>query len=413
MKPIILTTSLGWIDFSKEQRNRVGAVLDLLKLEGVVDELGVGTVRDLLADRMFPGISTIQTRAKYFFFIPYILRNYQILESAKKKKISPSKFLEQEEFSLMWDLSEKYKDVPNNGVIGISKKRGSPIVRRPSAIYWNGIYTYGLIDTRGLGADSFLKSVGKNSVSELLSSQDKGDDGSKDDADVDFENIYRIKVPFKKDWRSHLEMELEIDEADFLRDQFSSKAEGTLLSLLLGNDRVWKIFQASQSFHEFAKSCMGIELPKKILNDIQLAHDFSELMYGSNIFYNLLLQKRKFESEVFRADWENWKDQLFKEMIIGKSFDPQNIFTFGRINRESTIKFIESFWLMAQQGFINEDQLEKMIKGQELGVKGKKARLYPNKLHDVQAEKKLGLGRFEYRFRQVKVIVNDIRNPKQ
>lgn len=30
------------------------------------DELGIGTVRDAFADALFPGTSTIQTRAHYF-----------------------------------------------------------------------------------------------------------------------------------------------------------------------------------------------------------------------------------------------------------------------------------------------------------------------------------------------------------
>lgn len=407
-----MTATLGWIDFSKEQKNRVGAVLDLLKFEGMVDELGVGTVRDLLADRMFPGISTIQTRAKYFFYIPYILRDYQLLPPSQKRKISASKFLEQSEFQLMWDLSKKYKEIPDNGVIGISIKQGEPIVRRPSAIYWNGIYSFGLMDTKGLGAESFLKSVSSSSPTELLGSQEEGDEGSKDDADVDYENIFRIKFPHNKNWRTNLNINLDDDEADILKSKIISKAEGTLLASLLEDDGIWKIFQAAKSFHEFAKACTHYRLPSSILNDIYLAHDFSELMYGSNIFYNILLQKKKFGTEHFRAEWEEWKGRLFEEMILGESFSPDEIFKLGRVSRESTMNFIKEFWKMAQKGFKDEIGLEKLISGQELGVKGGKARLIPNRSHDIQQEKKLGLGRFDYRFRQAKVIINDIRNPR-
>ncbi|GEO11803.1 DUF6361 family protein [Segetibacter aerophilus] len=56
--------SIGWIDFSPAHRDKVGAALDLLRPEGMVDELGLGSLRDGLANQMFPGISTIQTRAK-------------------------------------------------------------------------------------------------------------------------------------------------------------------------------------------------------------------------------------------------------------------------------------------------------------------------------------------------------------
>ena len=65
-----MPSSLGWIDFSSEHRDRVKTVLDLLATPGVVDELGIGIIRDAFSDMFFPGITTIQTRAKYFIVIP-------------------------------------------------------------------------------------------------------------------------------------------------------------------------------------------------------------------------------------------------------------------------------------------------------------------------------------------------------
>ena len=64
---------LGWIDFSKDERNKVLSVIHLLDEPGAVDELGLGAIRDAFADYFFPGTSTVQTRAKYFLIVPYIL----------------------------------------------------------------------------------------------------------------------------------------------------------------------------------------------------------------------------------------------------------------------------------------------------------------------------------------------------
>ncbi|MCR5324005.1 MAG: DUF6361 family protein [Lachnospiraceae bacterium] len=41
---------IGWIDFSKDERNKVLNVIHLLDEPGAVDELGIGAVRDAFAD---------------------------------------------------------------------------------------------------------------------------------------------------------------------------------------------------------------------------------------------------------------------------------------------------------------------------------------------------------------------------
>jgi len=79
-------SGIGWIDFSPEHRDKVASVIDLLKPEGRVDELGIGVIRDALSDTLFPGTSTIQTRAKYFLIIPRILKEFQIAFQNKAKK---------------------------------------------------------------------------------------------------------------------------------------------------------------------------------------------------------------------------------------------------------------------------------------------------------------------------------------
>lgn len=61
---------LGWIDFSKTERDKVISILDLLSEPGVLDELGIAQIRDGFANLFFPGTTTIQTRAKYFLIVP-------------------------------------------------------------------------------------------------------------------------------------------------------------------------------------------------------------------------------------------------------------------------------------------------------------------------------------------------------
>lgn len=52
---------------------------------GTVDDLGVGAVRDAIADHLFPGISTIQTRAKYFLFLAWIFKSLEQSQVADER----------------------------------------------------------------------------------------------------------------------------------------------------------------------------------------------------------------------------------------------------------------------------------------------------------------------------------------
>ena len=65
---------LGWVDFSKEERDKALGFLQALQEQGAVDELGIGTIRDQIADALFPGTSTLITRAKYYLLVPCIIR---------------------------------------------------------------------------------------------------------------------------------------------------------------------------------------------------------------------------------------------------------------------------------------------------------------------------------------------------
>ena len=78
-------SSIGWVDFSSEHREKVKSVIDLLSTPGVIDELGIGVIRDSFSDSLFPGVSTIQTRAKYFLTIPRIFKDYEKLSTKKRR----------------------------------------------------------------------------------------------------------------------------------------------------------------------------------------------------------------------------------------------------------------------------------------------------------------------------------------
>lgn len=77
---------LGWIDFSKTERNKGLSVLDLLSEDSTLDELNIAPKKDGFADIFIPGTSTIQTRDKYFFAVAYALKDLEKMSETNPKK---------------------------------------------------------------------------------------------------------------------------------------------------------------------------------------------------------------------------------------------------------------------------------------------------------------------------------------
>lgn len=396
---------IGWIDFSPTHRDRVGSVLDLLGSSGVVDELGVGTLRDAIADTLFPGISTIQTRAKYFFIIPYILREYQDLKPQLRRDRSAALYLRTRENEIMWALAEKHGHKEGKGVIGISKKKPAELARRPSAIYWNGLHSYRFILTGGLALDPFLKARSGRSVESLLASTPESDDQGADDRDHDYENLFRIKVPRKRGWGKDLDLPLDPEEAGFFRDRIKELAGDCLIGHLAEDDRFWMICQAKDRFRDFSWAAMELPVKGDWKNQVRLAHDFSLLMHGAHIFYNGLLQTGKFGANPYQEDWEQWRKTLPTMMIDFQKFDMEELFRMATRKAE----FVEAWWTQARKGFPDRKVLTELIRIQELQNKGPKARLNGQKFGDVVQDEWIGLDHLEYRYGNAKTILQDIR----
>ena len=56
---------IAWLDASREDQRRMREIVNLFTQSESRDELGVGQVRDAFSDSLFPGTSTLHTRARY------------------------------------------------------------------------------------------------------------------------------------------------------------------------------------------------------------------------------------------------------------------------------------------------------------------------------------------------------------
>ena len=176
---------LGWIDFSKEDRQKALDVINLLSEQGAVDELGIGIIRDAFANYFFPGTSTIQTRAKYFLIVPYVLR--EAVDGRYGKDVNRVlRAIDSAEKDCGIRLLEA--DPKAEGVIGTRVLPNGWVARKPSDIYWNGIRTFGIFCDYGLSIPEYVSLAVKlkeqKSVSRLGNRNDDAEENDKDDSDA-------------------------------------------------------------------------------------------------------------------------------------------------------------------------------------------------------------------------------------
>ena len=129
--------NIGWVFYSEKQRENLETIISMTQEPGTLDELGLGSVRDGFANLFFPGTSTIQTRAKYFILVPWILNEIY------RKNDDFTAFrtiLRREEIRVIESL---LKTEDQSGLIG--KEAKERLKRMPSSIYWNGLKSYRII----------------------------------------------------------------------------------------------------------------------------------------------------------------------------------------------------------------------------------------------------------------------------
>tara|TARA_B110000503_G_scaffold4977_1_gene6607 strand:- start:5097 stop:6299 length:1203 start_codon:yes stop_codon:yes gene_type:complete len=392
----------GWIDFSNEQRDKVFSVIELLNTGGTVDELGIGSVRDNIADWLFPGVSTIQTRPKYFIILTDIFLGY--LQRYQKGEKLPllSTYLKSEEHRIMHLLAKNHSYKDGDGVIGVTvAQTNGELARKASSVYWNGLRTHKLIDTE-LSSTEYLI---QNDLSKFNPDGDVMDDKHL------IEEQFAIRAPLFSAIKEDIRMELSEEEANYLRDQFkdvtsSLKQEHNLLSQLFTKERAEVIANAN-NFQEMANLLIADEsLHSETIQMLKIALLFDFIMHGAHIRYNIQLHKKSGELN-FDDKWNDWlkKLEVKREDVQALNFE----YIFSEVSPRTapqTQQFMRLWKHEVLKEELNIKLLDELVYRQEIKKKGAKA-----KLASVNGEftSWVGIQSLQYRFNNVKNIIKDIQ----
>ena len=401
---------IGWIDFSPTHHNKVMLVMDLFKEQGVIDELGLGTIRDAISDLLFPGTSTIQTRAKYFLLIPWILQDIE----SRGRIDQLFSDLEESEISFVISL---HRNSPSDfGIIGATLPNSNP-KRKPSSIYWNGLRTYGILNFKGSINDyiNYLKFYSKKLQKQKgqIAEADGNVIGDDRDANHMYQQHLWCQLPKPpKDWKTKLTIDLSEEEAEFLKERIIRSNSDTLWSFTLNH-----IPEQARTFSSISDFLSIKELPERLKELVKVSVDFNTIMKGALIRYNLLIQSsrengrvdellpilRNYWNEIKNFDWNLW--------------DTNKLWQYCPFTQYPTKKFVESWIEIVMSSNFNETKAEQLLKDRELKLKGiRRARLHDKAIAQKQ-ESLTGISVFEdgsvsylhYRWNTVKTFLNDIQ----
>lgn len=389
---------LGWIDFSKEDRQKALDVINLLSEQGAVDELGIGIVRDAFANYFFPGTSTIQTRAKYFLIVPYILR--EAIDGRYGKDVNRIlRAIDAEEKECGIKLLEVNPKA--EGVIGTRVLPKGWVARKPSDIYWNGIRTYGIFCDYGLSIPEYVSLAVKlntqKSSAKLGNRNDEAEENEKDDSDAgDIMNVSFWNLPIYHDnWRDSLTIELTNEEAVYLDKQIQKSTKGSLLEYVLKN-RI-----DMNKYEDFASMAADLseKVEEKLAYMMKLACEFNNLVYMARVRFNVMLSEE--ENEVAISEWDRLKTQVKRRAKV----DIGAVFNELELHNPGTYLFLSKL----QEAFkaLDIDAADELIKKRERQLKGiNRAKL--NRTKEFDHSKWVGGGELDYRFSNARRIINDI-----
>src|ERR1035438_789162 len=131
-----MPSMFAWLDSSYEDQRRMREIVNLFTQSESRDELGIGQVRDAFSDSLFPGTSTLHTRARYLLFVPWCF----VAAPAKcATGGNVERRVEASERALIAGLTDLGA---TDGLIG--RVAGVAVKTLPSTVYWSALRQYAI-----------------------------------------------------------------------------------------------------------------------------------------------------------------------------------------------------------------------------------------------------------------------------
>lgn len=267
-----MASFLGWVDYDAREQARIQRILALFGSQEPRQELGLGSIRDSVADLLFPGTSTVQTRLRYFLFVPWIYRDLE------KRRVPASRFaaeVSKAEGRLI-DILRRGDDVV--GVFG--RRAGRGVQRLPSAAYWAGLGAWGIRQCTLSQQSYHLRIHALYRALDQRLAHETYDEAP----EPGFHTWHRGLPEPPEGFPETATIELRPEEARFLIDRIRATHQGSLLA--------WLVVRAAEPQAEVEYAWQHPHLaqfPDNVRLLVDQARLLSDLMHGAALLYNLML----------------------------------------------------------------------------------------------------------------------------
>lgn len=360
-------SSLTWLDFSDAERRRALQVVELLGRPETRDELGLGAIRDAFADALFPGMSTVQRRARYFLFVPWIFREAEGQFSGRADGLEQTRRQELRLIEVLLQGEDR------DGVIGSRARKN--LRQLASTIYWQGLARWGIRTVDGT-REQWARSVRRSQEAAF------DDDGQRNPRESTWWDPDLVEPP--GDWQNSATLGLEPSEAHYLRDRIRETCSDSLLAVLAERDSPWAEVELPWQLDVPELGHRERNREREIL---RYAQCFSEIMHGAALIYNHQLAiESQVEgdndsqlSEQYRTELRDWAGA--EERSDRRDFAVSDMWALlGDLRSRHTDRtrlFVEDWIALAAKPdqAIESKAAVELIRERELKIKGPKARL--------------------------------------
>lgn len=406
---------IGFVNFSQEELARKNKVLQMVRDQTAIDELGFGRIRDAFANIMFPGMSTLQRRAKYFAVMPSLYyqatkKSYNSVRDVRAQIVKWEIRLTDMLVNGAGNDENKKTGITGRSMLTSAKSDPSKFVKYdPTYIYINGLRTFdmikGDIDIYHLIYDR-SKQIDQQKPKYRASEEDEMSDSEDKNGFLEF--IAPCEEVYDFDNGTVLPLELTKKEADYIKRHIvnSIKSMDSLLAYILRKnvavlpeyDSLGGIWQdMPEDFSEYMKQ-------------YRMGQRFSHLAYVVQLRFNHIMamfNEQEDEADKLQARIEEILEQ-YPSDFTSQAIEDMLLFIHSRVTEQTVITFCrKSVKLIEKRDW---EQLDELIVAREKAVKPGRNKLRNPK---YKGEERGWPDMLSFRWNEIVYqVINEIREAK-